>query len=141
MPSPGVLTEVKVLAHAINETVRLPNDTVSGLYTSYASSVGQLFFDQELITKVEETTPYTSNTQNLTENSNDDILLQEAEDIDPFVEYVYVNGNDVTDGIFAWISLAIDPSEDSSVTPAAYLTSSGGISNPDSGSSGGSPPS
>jgi hypothetical protein len=134
-----VLTEVKVLTHAINETVRLPNDTVSGLYTSHASSVGQIFFDQELITNVEETTPYEDNTQDLTQNSNDDILLQEADDIDPFVEYVYVNGVDVADGVFAWISLAIDSSEDSSVTPAAYLTSSGGVANAN-GNSGGPPP-
>jgi hypothetical protein len=141
MSRPAVLTEVKVLAHAINETVRLANDTVSGLYTAHASSVGQIFFDQDLITNVEETTPYADNTQELTENSSDDILLQEADDIDPFVEYVYLNDDDVSDGIFAWISLAIDSSEDSSITPAAYLTSAGGIANEDSGSGGGPPPS
>jgi hypothetical protein len=79
----------------------------------------------------------------LTENCNADILLQEADDIDPFVEYVYVNDDDVTDGVFGWIALAIDSSEDSSITPAAYLTSSGGVSNPNSGSpgGGGQPPS
>ncbi|CRG92436.1 hypothetical protein PISL3812_09495 [Talaromyces islandicus] len=133
----GRTTHIHVLSHALNDTVRLPNDTVSGLYTSHASHVGQIFFDQDLITKVESTIPYSSNTQNLTENSDDSILLEEADDIDPFVEYVYINDDEVADGVFGWIALAIDTSEDSSITPAAYLTSSGGISNPNSGSGGG----
>jgi hypothetical protein len=52
------------------------------------------------------------------------------------VQYVFL-GNGVQDGIFAWISLAIGTTEDSSVTPAAYLTSSGGVANADSGVGGG----
>lgn len=120
----------------MNETTRLSNDTISGLYTAHASHVGQIFFDQSLISEVEAQSPYSDNTQTLTENADDSILLQEADDIDPFVQYVYVNGADVTDGIFAWISLAIDSSEDSSVTPAGYLTSSDGVANSNSGSGG-----
>lgn len=127
---------ITVLSHTVNETERLSNDTISGLYTAQASHVGQIFFDQSLISEVENQSPYNENTQTLTENADDSILLQEADDIDPFVQYVYVNGADVTDGIFAWISLAIDSSEDSSVTPAGYLTSSGGVANPNSGAGG-----
>ncbi|RAO65986.1 uncharacterized protein BHQ10_001998 [Talaromyces amestolkiae] len=132
----GRATHIHVLSHTVNETERLSNDTISGLYTAQASHVGQIFFDQSLISEVENQSPYNENTQTLTENADDSILLQEADDIDPFVQYVYVNGADVTDGIFAWISLAIDSSEDSSVTPAGYLTSSGGVANPNSGAGG-----
>ncbi|RQM05775.1 hypothetical protein DH86_00003987 [Scytalidium sp. 3C] len=128
----------EVLSHATNETERLANNTVSGLYTSHASHVGQLFFDQDLISEVEAQAPYTDNTQTLTENADDYILLQEADDIDPFVQYVFL-GDSVVDGIFAWISLAINVTEDSSVTPAAWLTSSGGVANPDGGFGAGGP--
>lgn len=108
------------------------------MYTSHASHVGQLFFDQDLISEVEAQAPYTDNTQTLTENADDYILLQEADDIDPFVQYVFL-GDSVVDGIFAWISLAINVTEDSSVTPAAWLTSSGGVANPDGGFGAGGP--
>ncbi|KAH8820264.1 extracellular dioxygenase [Xylogone sp. PMI_703] len=134
----GRATHIHVLSHATNETERLANNTVSGLYTSHASHVGQLFFDQDLISEVEAQAPYKDNTQPLTQNADDSILLQEADDIDPFVQYVYVSDN-VADGIFAWISLAINSTEDSSVTPAAWLTPSGGVANPDSGFGSGAP--
>lgn len=38
------------------------------------------------------------------------------------MEYVYL-GDEVSDGIFAWISVGINPTKDSSVTPAAYTLS------------------
>jgi hypothetical protein len=140
-----LLTIVTVLTHPANETEVLANGTISGLYTSHSSYVGQLFFDQDLIAAVEETSPYSTNTQDLTTNANDSILAEEADTIDPFMEYVYL-GDDVSDGIFAWISVGIDPTKDSSVTPAAYYTEQGGVENESSGGmgggggSGGSPP-
>ena len=56
------------------------NDTISGLYSTYTSHVGQIFFDQDLITAVEKLTPYTNNAQTLTTNTEDDILGQELDD-------------------------------------------------------------
>ncbi|CAG7988724.1 unnamed protein product [Penicillium salamii] len=114
----------------------LANGTISGLYTSSSSYVGQIFFDQDLITAVEKVSPYSTNTQELTTNAEDSILSEEADTIDPFMEYVYL-GDDVSDGIFAWISLGIDPTQDSSVTPAAYYTEQGGVENESSGGMGG----
>jgi hypothetical protein len=121
--------------------VKLANGTVSGLYTTHSSHVGQIFFDQDLITEVELVSPYKENTQQLTLNENDGILKEEAADIDPFMEYVLL-GDSVSDGIFAWISMAIDPTTDRELSPAAYWTKEGGIVNPKSGPGGpGGPPS
>ncbi|CAG7939243.1 unnamed protein product [Penicillium olsonii] len=129
-------THIHVLTHPSNETEVLANGTISGLYTSSSSYVGQIFFDQDLITAVEKVSPYATNTQELTTNAEDSILSEEADTIDPFMEYVYL-GDDVSDGIFAWISLGIDPTQDSSVTPAAYYTEQGGVENENSGGMGG----
>ncbi|CAG7944383.1 unnamed protein product [Penicillium salamii] len=129
-------THIHVLTHPSNETEVLANGTISGLYTSSSSYVGQIFFDQDLITAVEKVSPYSTNTQELTTNAEDSILSEEADTIDPFMEYVYL-GDDVSDGIFAWISLGIDPTQDSSVTPAAYYTEQGGVENENSGGMGG----
>ncbi|BAE60181.1 unnamed protein product [Aspergillus oryzae RIB40] len=75
-----------VLTHPANETSVLPNGTITGLYDSKTSHVGQIFFDQDLISVVEETSPYSTNTQELTTNAVDSILAEEAENIDPFVD-------------------------------------------------------
>ncbi|GLI77806.1 hypothetical protein PoHVEF18_006100 [Penicillium ochrochloron] len=139
----GRATHIHVLTHPANETTVLKNNTISGLYSSKTSHVGQLFFDQDLITKVEKTSPYSTNTQDLTTNAEDSILSEEADTIDPFMEYVLL-GDDVSDGIFAWISVGVDSTEDSSVNAAAYYTEQGGVENESSGmgggSGGGSPP-
>lgn len=131
-----LLTEITVLTHPSNETEVLANGTISGLYTSSSSYVGQIFFDQDLITAVEKVSPYSTNTQDLTTNAEDSILSEEAGTIDPFMEYVYL-GDDVSDGIFAWVSLGMDPTKDSSVTPAAYYTEQGGVENESSSMGGG----
>ena len=65
-----------------------------------ASHVGQIFFDQDLITQVEETYPYYTNKQPFTLNIDDGIMGQEANGSDPVVEYSFL-GDKVTDGIFA----------------------------------------
>lgn len=65
-------------------------------------------------------------------------MSEEAETIDPFMEYVLL-GDDISDGIFAWISVGVDSTEDTSVTPAAYYTEQGGVENESSGGMGGGP--
>ncbi|EPS28528.1 hypothetical protein PDE_03474 [Penicillium oxalicum 114-2] len=132
----GRATHIHVLTHPVNETTVLQNNTISGLYSSKTSHVGQLFFDQDLITQVEKTAPYSTNTQDLTTNAEDTILAQEADSIDPFMEYVLL-GNDLSDGIFAWITVGVDSTEDTTVTPAAYYTEQGGVENENSGMRGG----
>lgn len=124
-----------VLTHAANETKVQANHTLNDLYTAKSSHVGQLFFDQDLITDVEKTSPYSTNTQDITTNAKDSILSEEADTIDPFMEYVLI-GDDVSEGIFAWISVGIDATEDTDITPAAYYTEEGGVENENSGMGG-----
>lgn len=52
------------------------------------------------------------------------------------MEYVLL-GNDLSDGIFAWITVGVDSTEDTTVTPAAYYTEQGGVENENSGMRGG----
>ncbi|BCS02644.1 uncharacterized protein AKAW2_60908A [Aspergillus luchuensis] len=87
-----------------NETKILPNGTIAGMYDGHSSHVGQIFFEQDPITEVEKTGPYSTNTQSLTENADDSILQTEADTTDPFMEYVLL-GDSFSDGIFAWISI------------------------------------
>jgi hypothetical protein len=69
--------------------------------------VGQLFFDQDLITLVEAEEPYASNTQDITTNADDSILSEEADTVDPFMEYVLLSDN-IADGIFGWLAFGMD---------------------------------
>jgi len=96
--------------------------------STHASHVGQIFFDQDLISQVEEGFPYTLNHQNLTLNSADDILASEANSTDPFIEYVML-GSRIEDGILAWISIGIDPTKDYNVSAAATIHENGGVTN------------
>ena len=116
-----------VLTHSDGEV--LPNNTLSGLG---ASHVGQIFFDQTLITEVETNAPYTENTQELMLNADDSILAEEADTVDPLVQYVYL-GEAVSDGLLSWITIGIDPSESQEVSPAATWTEDGGVENEGSG--------
>ncbi|KAF7155452.1 hypothetical protein CNMCM5623_007523 [Aspergillus felis] len=129
-------SDENVLTHNANNTTELANGTISGLLSTHPSHIGRLFFDQDLISQVESLSLYTTNTQKLTTNANDDILAGEAAAIDPFKEYVLL-GEDVSDGISAWISVAIDPTADRELRPAAYYPSDGGFENENSAMGGG----
>jgi len=126
-----------VLSHASDQVTVLPNGTLAGLYDTRTSHVGQIFFDQDLITEVEKTSPYTTNTQELTTNAEDSILGEEAATgADPFVNYVLL-GDDISQGVFAWISLGINATLNDSTDPAAWYTEEGGVENENSGPGGG----
>ncbi|KAF7183927.1 hypothetical protein CNMCM7691_004417 [Aspergillus felis] len=124
----GGATHIHVLTHNANNTTELANGTISGLLSTHPSHIGRLFFDQDLISQVDSLSLYTTDTQKLTTNANDDILAGEAADIDPFKKYVLL-GEDVSNGIFAWISVAIDPTAGRELSPTAYYTSDGGFEN------------
>lgn len=125
---PGYYTSraphIHLLAH-FNGTIQT-NETYTG---GYVSHVGQLFFDQDLITQVNEISPYSTSTQQFTTNADDSILAQEADDgIDPVVEYSLL-GDTLEDGIFAWISVGIDLTVEKTLTAAASLYETGGVEN------------
>lgn len=115
------------------------NETLSG---GSITHVGQMFFDQDLISLVEQEEPYASNTQELTTNAEDSILSEEASDVDPMIEYVLL-GDSVSEGIFGWLAFGMDTNNAFNITPAAYLTENGGVANANAGSGmgGGGPPS
>ncbi|TMW57584.1 hypothetical protein Poli38472_003509 [Pythium oligandrum] len=120
----GRATHIHLLSNHGGEV--LSNNTYAG---SSVSSVGQIFFDQDLITEVEKTSVYATNTQTLTTNAEDSIFSQEAETgFDPIVEYVYL-GSSVEEGIFSWISVGIDATVSETISSAATWTANGGVAN------------
>ncbi|KAJ6585813.1 Intradiol ring-cleavage dioxygenase, partial [Mycena capillaripes] len=119
----GRTPHIHILAHH-NPTI-FKNGTVG---SGNATHVGQFFIDQSLIAEVETTSPYAMNTQTLTTYEEDSILAQEAGTIDPMLEYVLL-GDTVSDGLMMWAAMGIETSAEHTVSPAAFLTSNGGIVN------------
>jgi len=109
-----------------------PNNTFSGTTVSH---VGQVFFDQSLITQVELAEPYVSNTQRLTTNTQDGIFNQEAAIGDPVIEYSLI-GETIEQGIFGWISFGVNVSHVSNMRAAVTLTQGGGVANNNTGGGG-----
>ncbi|KAI5864908.1 Intradiol ring-cleavage dioxygenase [Durotheca rogersii] len=115
-----------------NATI-LPNNTY--LTNGKANHIGQIFFDQHLINAVESLSPYTSNEQTLTLNSEDGIGAQTATDAyDPFVDYVLLGPN-LQDGLLAYITVFVDTTANvtANVQAAAHYYQGGGVANPDAG--------
>lgn len=133
----GRTTHIHVMVH-LNATP-FSNNT---LIDTTASHVGQMFFDQDLITEVEATSVYAANTQTLTTNAEDSILAEEAETSDPFMTYVLL-GDTVEDGLLAWLAFGVNTTLSKEVSAAATFYESGGQANPNAGGGGpgGSPPS
>jgi protocatechuate 3,4-dioxygenase beta subunit len=131
----GRATHVHVIAH-VGATV-LSNGTLTG---GNIAHIGQLFYDQDLITEVEALSPYNTNKVSITLNANDRVLAAEIENSnsDPVMEYVLL-GDTVEDGLFSWITIGVDISASYSASYAAELTADGGVSSSSSGgeSSGG----
>ncbi|KIJ29078.1 hypothetical protein M422DRAFT_189042 [Sphaerobolus stellatus SS14] len=106
----GRTNHIHVLA-SLDATV-LPNGTLS---VGNVSHVGQVFFDQSLLDLVETVGPYASNTQEVLRNANDGVFAEEAESVDPVVEYILL-GDDIIDGVFGWLSIGVNP--DASYVPS-----------------------
>ncbi|KAH6715103.1 extracellular dioxygenase [Leptodontidium sp. MPI-SDFR-AT-0119] len=118
----GRATHVHVETH-LNGTV-LPNGTYTG---GSVAHIGQFFFDQELISEVNELSPYSENTNTITTNAEDRVVQGELEnDSDPFLNYVLL-GEKVEDGLFMWVTLYVDPSATYTSSPASELTADGGV--------------
>ncbi|AEO60620.1 Intradiol ring-cleavage dioxygenase-like protein [Thermothelomyces thermophilus ATCC 42464] len=130
----GRATHIHIMVHT-NATLQA-NQTL-GL-DNYASHVGQAFFDQALITAVEKLEPYASNQQPLTTNEEDSIMAEESatDGVDPVMEYTLL-GDNLSDGLFAWIAFGIDTTRSEAISPAVYLEEGGGRANPDAGGPGG----
>ncbi|KAF2622340.1 aromatic compound dioxygenase [Macroventuria anomochaeta] len=125
----GRATHVHVVAH-LNATL-LPNGTITG---GSIPHIGQLFFDQDLITEVEATSPYNTNDVAITLNADDHVVVAETEDSnsDPLFNYIYL-GDDLSDGLFSWITIGVDSTQNYNTSYAASYTTEGGVTNPEGG--------
>ncbi|KXS21812.1 aromatic compound dioxygenase [Gonapodya prolifera JEL478] len=122
----GRATHIHVLTHT-SDSVLINGTYVSA--TANATHVGQIFFDQDLITAMDVIAPYSSNTQAVTLNTVDSIMSQSAEGFDPVVNYALL-GESLDDGLLAWITIGINVSASSSVPPSyLYDSVSGGVAN------------
>ncbi|ROW15677.1 hypothetical protein VPNG_02170 [Cytospora leucostoma] len=102
-------THTHLLAHT-NTTI-LPNGTIS-LFNKPVAHIGQLFFPEDLRSAVEATYPYNTNTVEVTSNDDDMWSIVQADSsFDPFPQFVYL-GDDITDGLFAWIQIGINATAD-----------------------------
>ncbi|KAH9905675.1 Intradiol ring-cleavage dioxygenase [Xylariomycetidae sp. FL2044] len=120
----GRTHHLHLLAHSPGNWSLLDNGTITG--GTSTPHIGQVFFDQDLLDELETLAPYTQNTQSWTKNDEDNIVVQEAEatGVDPMAEYVLL-GDSLADGVFAWISVGIDPSAVYHVDAAVYRTEDG----------------
>ncbi|RAH77188.1 aromatic compound dioxygenase [Aspergillus japonicus CBS 114.51] len=117
-------THLHILIH--HNATELKNHTLGSGNATWVTHVGQAFFDQELISAVEETYPYTANTQVLTKNADDAILASEASlGADPVVDYAYLDSN-VPDGLFAWMSFGINVTKNYEISASGSYWADGG---------------
>jgi hypothetical protein len=108
-----------------------------------------LFYDQDLIYEVEATSPYNTNTIAITTNAEDRVFGEQetaGTTSDPVFEYVLL-GDSLSDGLFGWITIAVnvsatyDPTYSFAYTASGGVAESGGSSGGTGGSGGGGPPS
>jgi len=121
------------VAH-LNAT-RLPNNTLAG---GTEAHVGQFFWDQDLISKVEATYPYNTNNITITTNAEDRVFGDETADStsDPVFNYAYL-GDKLEDGLFAWVTIVINTTATYEAAYADMWTASGGVAASESSSTGG----
>ncbi|KAK4941670.1 hypothetical protein LTR10_018409 [Elasticomyces elasticus] len=120
----GRATHIHMVTHT-NVTL-LANDTISG---GTVRHIGQVFYDQDLIDYINDNVyPYTTNTITLTDNDEDRVFISETDtDSDPVLNYVLL-GEKVEDGLFAWITIGVDPDAEYTTSAASVLTDDGGYS-------------
>lgn len=133
----GRATHTHLLTHT-NATV-MPNGTIS-VWGAPVAHIGQLFWPETLRSAVEELAPYNTNTQAITTNEEDMwSILQADASYDPFPQFIYL-GDDLSDGLFAWIQIGVDATvdyqSDDYYAVAGYLDADGGHAE-DSGIGGG----
>lgn len=130
----GRATHIHVMVHA--NATPAANGTLMG---TTAAHVGQVYFDQDLISRVTALPAYAANKQVLTTNAKDFLLAQGAAVGDPFVHYVQL-GETVGEGLLGWIAFGVNATLARKVSPGATLYETGGVGSPGGGFGGGAPP-
>jgi len=121
----GRANHVHALVH--HDVTVEKNGTITG---GHVSHVGQLYFDQSLLEKIEKTEPYATNTQTWMKNAADGLFSAgTAGGDDPVVRYAML-GDDIENGIYAWMRFGVSVDAVRRYNPAAYLDEKGGHQNP-----------
>ncbi|KAL2837831.1 Intradiol ring-cleavage dioxygenase [Aspergillus pseudodeflectus] len=117
----GRSTHHHIVAH--HNATLLPNNTLTG---GSVPHIGQLFWDQDLINKVEATAPYNTNSVELLANENDYVFAQETNGTtsDPVLNYVYL-GKSLEQGLFGWTTIVVDLSAEYSPNYSFVWTENG----------------
>lgn len=138
----GRATHTHLLAHT---NVSLQDNGTISVWNKPVSHIGQLFYPEELRSAVEAIYPYNTNTVEATTNDEDMWSIVQTDDsYDPFPQFLYL-GDDISDGLFAWIQIGINATADyqdnTYYAVAGYLDEDGGHAEANSltGGSGGSP--
>ncbi|KAL7270995.1 hypothetical protein RUND412_006282 [Rhizina undulata] len=115
-------THLHIVAHYGGST--LANGTYSG---GTVPHVGQVFFPQDVITAVEATSPYDTNTVAITLNSVDRVYTEQAQLTDGYNDTVTIEylGDSLEDGLFGYISLGLNLTASYSTDFSVDDTSSG----------------
>ena len=92
------------------------------------SHVGQLFWDQDIISKVEATYPYNTNNITITTNKEDRVFGTETANStsDPVFEYTYL-GETLEEGLFGWVTIGVNTSASLDPMYSFALTENGGV--------------
>ncbi|KAI1269753.1 Intradiol ring-cleavage dioxygenase [Xylariaceae sp. FL1019] len=123
---PGRATHIHLLI--THNATLLPNKTYVTT-SGTPSHIGQLFFDQDLISEVEALAPYNTNKVAITPNAKDFINVAGATvDYDPFVDYVRL-GESLEDGLLAFITVFVNTAANVTAArrPAAQYYEGGGV--------------
>lgn len=107
----------------------LPNNTIQG---GTISHVGQFYFDQSLYSTVGATAPYNTNQQKLVLNTADQLFNQGKRGGDNPILQTTLLGSKVTDGLYGFIEVGVDPSARRNPQPVNTWTAKGGVPVPGS---------
>lgn len=108
---------------------KLPNNTISG---GTISHVGQFYIEQNFLAKVEATSPYNTNKQAQTLNSQDFLFNMGKQGGDDPVMKISLIGNKVEDGLYATIDVGVNPKAKRNPQPVNLWTPAGGVPAPNS---------
>ncbi|XP_055350136.1 uncharacterized protein LOC129596795 [Paramacrobiotus metropolitanus] len=124
---PGRTNHIHTIVH-LNGTV-LPNNTYAG---GRIPHIGNILFDQALLTTVHATKAYQQNNVPITLNSQDlTFAAESASASDPVMNYALL-GSTVEDGLLGWVTLGVDSTADQGALASArnIWTAQGSLDNP-----------
>ncbi|KAK8129030.1 hypothetical protein PG984_010138 [Apiospora sp. TS-2023a] len=120
----GRTHHVHVAVHPTTTQERA-NNTIADATVTH---LGQMYFDQDLLNRVETIEPYASNTAGWTKNAQDWLLYMGLLQSDPLMQYVQL-GENLEDGVLAWLSFGINTTYHKQAYVAATYYEDGGKAN------------